>query len=297
MPERYPQRICNKEIVLTEAHASELAEEMKLGLQRGHLLEIDDNRIKLLIAGLGDRRGLIRRTFAEALGFIGKPAVPALRHALLKHSNVIVRRASAKTLKLTGDRSALPDLYEALSKDQDPVVQGSAAGAMAIFGEEAVRYLFKVLVGPNSTAMQCGLASWSLSFIGAEASDALLEAAQSEKPKIKAAAIAALGDQIQSLGDEEAKHVVISSLNDPALEVRIEATKLLGKLNDQESLARPLLIKQLSDKNVEVRKSAALSLMQIRSKDSIDDLQKIYIRERDIEVVNIVKLAISQLSK
>tara|TARA_B100000029_G_scaffold502361_1_gene577492 strand:+ start:40 stop:930 length:891 start_codon:yes stop_codon:yes gene_type:complete len=296
LPEQYLPKVFSKETLLTEAQVSEFAESIKLQLQRGHLLEINADLIELLIVGLGDRRGLIRRTFAEALGFIGKPAVPALRHALLKHSNVTVRRAAAKTLKLTGDPSALPDLFEALSKDQDPVVQGSAAGAMAIFGEKAVQFLLKVLVEPSSTAMQCGLASWSLSFIGAEAADALLEAAQSKQSTIKAAAIAALGDQIQLLGDEKAKHLVINALNDPAIEVRIEATKLLGKVNDQVWV-KPHLIKQLSDTNSDVRKSSALSLMQIKAKDSIQDLKKISLREKSEEVITILKLAISQLSK
>ena len=296
MKEQYLDPNSLKEIVLTEDQASKLAAEMKLQLQAGNLLEVDENRIELLIAGLGDRRGLIRRTFVEALGFIGTPSVPALCQALLHHSNVRVRRACAKALKLTNDPSALPVLFEALTNDHDPVVQGSSAGAMAIFGQEAVKHLLQVLIEPRSTAMQCGLASWSLSFIGAEAADALLKAAQSENPAIKAAAIAALGDQIQSLGDEKAKDLVISALHDPDIEVRIEATKLLGKL-DSKIWAKPFLKQQLTDQNADVRKNAALSLMQLKSKDSIKELKQIFTTEKNPEVINILNLAITQLSK
>ena len=96
-----------------------------------------------------------------------------------------VRRASAKALKLAGDPSVLPDLLQALINDKDPVVQGSAAAAMAIFGEEAVKHLLAILVSPTSTALQSGLATWGLSFIGAEAPNALREAAQSKNPSIK----------------------------------------------------------------------------------------------------------------
>ena len=61
--------------------------------------------------------------------------------------------------------------------DKDPVVQGSAVGAMAVFVENAVSHLLEVLINPKSSEMQCGLASWGLSFIGAEAPEALREAA------------------------------------------------------------------------------------------------------------------------
>ena len=42
--------------------------------------------------------------------------------------------------------------------------------------------------------MQLGLASWGLAFVGARAPEALREAARSEHPEIRTAAVAALGD-------------------------------------------------------------------------------------------------------
>ena len=194
-----PPPINDAYLRLSENEASELANELKIQLRMGQIPEANSQLINKMIAGLGDKRGLLRRTFAESLGLVGSAALPGLKIALIKHPNVTVRRAAAKTLKLVGDPNALPDLLEALINDPDPVVQGSAAGAIASFGEKGFEFFIKVLINPKSTAMQCGLASWGLSFIGAEAPDALREAATSEHSIIRAAAIAALGDQIQSL--------------------------------------------------------------------------------------------------
>ena len=119
---------------LEEDEASELAEDLKRELNLGVVPASDKKRIQLIIAGLGDSRGLVRRTFIESLGVIGKPALPLLQKALIKHPNVPVRRAAAKALKLVADPIALPDLVEALINDSDPVVQGSSVSAIAMLG-------------------------------------------------------------------------------------------------------------------------------------------------------------------
>lgn len=260
------------------------------------LKNVDDDDINKMIAGLGDKRGLIRRTFAEALGAAGPVTLPALKEALLNHPNVTVRRASAKTLKLVGDPSALPELLEALINDPDPVVQGSSAGAMAIFGEAAVELLEKVLSNPQSSAMQCGLASWGLGFAGTEAPKALLKAASSDNSRVRSAAIAALGDQINRLDDEDAWNLLFTALEDPISDVRVEATILLGRLNDPQKAHRLLLV-QLKDKNPQVRKSAAISLMRLQILDAINPL--IIQREAETakEVIAVFDLAIQKLKR
>jgi len=284
----------SEEKTLQKDEALNLAQELKLQIQLGCLTKASDQLVQIIIAGLADERGLIRRTFVESLGVIGKPAVPALRKALIQHSNVTVRRAAAKALKLTGDPSALPDLLQALMNDDDPVVQGSAVGAMAVFGERAVDHLLEVLINPKSTEMQCGLASWGLSFIGAEAPKVLRKAAESKIAKIKSAAIAALGEQIQYLGDDIARNLVLNALDDPIIIVRIESTTLLGKLHEAK-WAKPFLVKKLTDSNADVRKKAALSLMQLKALDAIKDLNRVFLTEKDPDVANILKLAINQL--
>ncbi len=285
-----------RNLQLNEEEASKLAEELKQQLIAGETPPHDAENINRIVAGLGDKRGLLRRTFSEGLGAIGKAAFPALRKALLYHPNITVRRAAAKTLRLVGEPKALPDLLEALINDPDPVVQGSAAGAMAVFGEDAVKLLLTVLIKPNSNSMQRGLARWALAFVGAEAPKALKKAAKSKHSEIRSAAIAALGDQIQSLGDQEAREIVLIALNDESKEVRAEATALLGNLQEP-NWAYPFLIRKLNDKEPEVRKSSALSLMRLNAFNSINELSCRQSIEEDSTVINILNLAINQLNK
>ena len=121
-------------VFLSESEASMLAADLKKQLRSGERPQGDEILIEKMVAGLGDPRGLMRLTFAESLGAIGTAAVPALCHALRTHENVTVRRAAAKTLTLIADPEALPVLVDALLNDGDPVVQGSAVGAMAATG-------------------------------------------------------------------------------------------------------------------------------------------------------------------
>ena len=104
---------------------------------------------------------------------------------------------------------------------------------MAIFGEDAAKSLLLVLENPNSSEMQCGLASWGLSFIGAKGAKILKRAAMSNNPKVRASSIAALGEQIQLFCDTEAKDILTNAINDLSDEVQIEAIKLMGLLDDQ----------------------------------------------------------------
>ncbi len=289
-------KINQEEVILSPEESEQLAAELKYHLQIGKLPKSTKKEIDLMIAGLADPRGLLRRTFAESLGLCGEAALPGLCKALKNSKNVTVRRAAAKALKLVGNSKALPYLLDALMNDDDPVVQGSSAGAMAIFGEEAVEHLIKVLIKPNNSALQYGLAVWGLGFVGAEAPDALKKAAKSKNPFIRAAAISALDELIQALNDKEAKSILIKALNDKSTEVRIEATKSIGRINEK-LWGEVLLVKQLDDDNQSVRKNAALSLMKINAIDSIKRLNEKILEENEIEVISIFKLAVNQLQK
>ncbi|MDA0257957.1 MAG: HEAT repeat domain-containing protein [Cyanobacteria bacterium] len=283
-------------VQLSEEEAEQLAEELKLQLRQGERPAGDAQAIERMVAGLGDRRGLLRLTFAESLGTVGSAAVPALCTAMCDHENVTVRRAAAKTLTLISDQRALPFLLKALVNDADPVVQGSAVGAMAAIGSDAVDGLLNILVDPTSTPMQTGLASWGLSFVGARAPEALKEAARSPHARIRTAAIGALGDQIQNLGDQDARQLLTEALNDGDEEVRAEASTLMGKLNDSQ-WALPLLMPNLNDDSPLVRKNTALSLMKLEDPSAIQALERVYETEADDAVRPILRLAISQLEQ
>ena len=247
-----------------------------------------------MVAGLGDPRGMTRLTFAESLGAVGTAAVPALCEALRPKHSVTVRRAAAKTLTLIGDPVALPDLLGALLNDPDPVVQGSAVGAMAATGECAVEALLGVLSDSNSSAMHMGLASWGLAFVGAQAPEALRSAARSSKSEVRTAAIAALGEQIQAIDDQEARQLVIEALADPEELVRAEAATLLGKLHEP-IWASPLLQPLLADPSDQVRKNTALSLMKVRAIDAIPALEEAIAMEWKQNVKPVLNVALQQL--
>ncbi len=296
MSEHQPLSVNGQPQQLNQDEASQLAEELKQQLRRGEIPADDSSSIERMVAGLGDPRGLMRLTFAESLGVVGQAAVPSLCRALADHESVTVRRAAAKTLTLIEDPRALPVLLQALLNDPDPVVQGSAVGAMAAVGEEAIDNFLQVLIHPASSAMQLGLASWGLAFVGARAPDALRKAAASDHPEIRCAAIAALGDQIQSLGDQEARGLVENALADVDTDVRAEAATLLGKLHNPD-WAAPLLEPLLSDLQSQVRKNAALSLMKLQATDSQAALTACLQKEQQDDVKAVFSLAINQLSQ
>ena len=201
-------------IQLSEEEAEQLAEELKQQLRQGERLAGDTQAIERMVAGLGDRRGLLRLTFAESLGTVGSAAVPALCTAMCDHENVTVRRAAAKTLTLISDQRALPFLLKALLNDADPVVQGSAVGAWPPLAPlpltDCSTSWWTLAARPCRRAWPAG--AW---LVGARAPEALRKAAQSPHAQIRTAAIAALGDQIQNLGDEDARQLLTNALRDP----------------------------------------------------------------------------------
>ena len=292
-----PETLDNPEkIELSESEALELANELKKQLSEGGLTNTDQDQIERMVAGLGDRRGMLRLTFAESLGTVGSSALPYLCHAMRNHDSVTVRRAAAKTLTLIADPISLEDLMHALLNDPDPVVQGSAVGALVAIGAEAVNGLLDVLINPESTEMQLGMASWGLSFVGARAPETLRQAARSEHPQIRMAAIAALGDQIQNLNDQDARQLLTESLNDKSEGVRAEATTLLGKLHDN-AWAEPLLLPKLNDDDPDVRKNAALSLMKLEAINAIPKIHALLAQETNETVLAVFKLSINQLER
>ena len=283
-------------IQLSEQEALDLASHLKEKLRVGLPIDSDPDSINKMVAGLGDPRGLLRLRFADSLGAVGKAAVPALCQAMISSDQVTVRRAAAKTLTLIADPSSLPALLSSLMTDSDSVVQGLAMGAMAAIGQEAVEPILTILRNPDSSEMQIGLANWALAFIGDRAPDALREAACSENDSVRKAAISALGSQIQSMEDQQARDLLNRALNDSCSEIRAEAVTLLGKLEDT-IWAEPMLLPALSDPDTWVRKNSALSLMKLGVKSSIPRLEELSHQENDQIVKNVLLLAIRQLKK
>ena len=281
---------------LTEQEAYELAEELKLKLEEQIIPSSNQESIKKMVAGLGDPRGALRLTFAQSLGSVGTAAIPILCDSLKNNPNVLIRRASAKTLNIIGSKVALPNLIEAFRTDDDPVVQGSSAGAMATIGEPAIESLLEILTDNQCSAFQVGLINLALSFAGSKAPNAFNQAAQSNNPEIRIAALTALAEQVHSGTNDHAKELLIRALNDDASEVRAEAATIAGKTLEPEEIIDELC-KLLKDENSQVRINTALALMKTEALSSITNLQEALSLEHNDQVKPVIEVAINQLKK
>ena len=296
MSEATSNQQINERESLTEQEALELAEVLKQKLVDQETPSSDQTSIKQMVAGLGDQRGALRLTFAQSLGNVGEAAIPYLCDAMKNNPNVIIRRASAKTLNLIGSKKALPNLIEAFKTDPDPVVQGSSAGAMATIGVPAIEDLLKILTEPNCTAFQVGLINLALSFIGSKAPDALNNAIQSENIEIRIAAITVLAEQIQSGRYQSASKTLLKALSDQSSEVRAEAATMVGKTLEPED-ASEKLCELLSDESVQVRKNTSLALMKMEAEGSIRPLKNAAAIEKDEQVKSVMYVAIKVLEQ
>ena len=296
MSEATSNQQINERESLTEQEALELAEVLKQKLVDQETPSSDQTSIKQMVAGLGDQRGALRLTFAQSLGNVGEAAVPYLCDALKNNPNVVIRRASAKTLNLIGSRKALPNLVEAFKTDSDPVVQGSSAGAMATIGVPAIDALLHILVEPDCTAFQVGLINLALSFIGSKAPDALDQATQSNNIEIRIAAITVLAEQIQTQSNNSAKIALIKALSDEASEVRAEAATMAGKTLEPEDISNQLC-KMLKDESEQVRKNTSLALMKMEATDAIDRIKDAIKTEKDEQVKSVMTVAVNVLKK
>ncbi len=255
----------------------------------------DGAALSRLVEGLGDQRGLVRFGFAERLAAIGLPAAPFLRHALRQHGNVAVRRAAAKTFTLIKDPESMVTLGEAMTRDLDPVVQGSAAGALAELGGVTIPLLLAILEDPQHSAFCKGLAAWALASIGARGAEQLRPAMESPLADVRAAVVGALGDQIQNSDDQEALTLLYQALEDPSEEVQAEAVTAFGKL--QNSRFIPVLAASLKSPHLEVRKNGALALMKCNNGDGLPPLEMAQGREGNGPLAGVLQLAISQLRR
>ncbi len=255
----------------------------------------DGHRLEIMVECLGDSRGMVRLGFADTLGKIGKPATPFLLEALLNHQNPVVRRASAKTLTLIADPETVAPLVHALLHDEDTVVKGSAVGALARIGEAAVPVLLEILESPEQPESTKGHAAWALAFIGTEAKDYLYREISSESESVRAAVVGAIAKIAQDSGEAEAFTILTNALKDSSEIVRTEAAAVLGNLAYQPAVFP--LIELLNHPTGETRKAAALSLMKIKDQKALEPLQAALESEPEVGIKQILKLAITQITK
>lgn len=252
--------------------------------------------LQQMVESLGDKRGLIRLSFAEALGDIGKPATPFLLDALKNHPNVVVRRASAKTLTLIADPAAVPTLVNALLNDEDTVVRGSVVGALARTGSSSVPALLQIIASSEYPETSKGLATWALAFVGAGAKEYVYKEIESNSPEVRAAVIGSIAAISLENPGEDAFDILMKATDDKVSFVRCEATTALSNLKYKPAV--PKLIELLqSHEDWETRKAAALALMKIGDTRAMEPLQTALTQEKEAPVLAVIKLAISQLER
>ena len=281
---------------LTEQEAYELAEILRQKLAEKQIPDSNQESLKQMVAGLGDDRGALRLTFAQSLGSVGEAAIPILCDALKNSPNVIIRRASAKTLNLIGSKKALPNLIEAFTTDEDPVVQGSSAGAMATIGIPAIESLLTILTNKDCSAFQVGLINLALSFIGSKVPDAFSQATKSDHPEIRIAALTVLAEQIQAKTNPRAEGLLLEAFQDQNSEVRAEAVTMAGKTLESSDVNKTLTL-MLQDQSVQVRKNTALALMKMEAVESIEDIDNAIATETDGQVKAVMTVALNQLQR
>ena len=272
----------------------QLLEQIKETLQEGELDGGDRELIGRMIAGLGDTRGMVRLQFAEYLGkAIGQPAVPQIIEALSTHENPVIRRASAKTLTLIRDPKAIPTLVKAFLTDEDTVVRGSSIGALADTGKPSVPALLDILSSGDQPESIKGHVAWALAVIGTDAADELFQAAASELDDVRHAAVGAIAGIARENQDEQAITILVTALDDTSKDVRLEAAAALGDVQAATALAK--LTEHLGDGDPEVRKGMALALMKVGDRETVAALQGALERETDGGIKPVLALAISQL--
>jgi bilin biosynthesis protein len=256
-------------------------------------LDISDQQLlQQLVEGLGDPRGLIRLRFAETLGEIGEPVTPLVSNALANHSNVVVRRAAAKTLTIIGDPRAVPTLLHSFLNDEDTVVRSSSAGALARTGEAAVPALLEILASKDWPEDTKGQAAWALAFIGSEAAEHLYRALNSDSLDVRCAVIGAIAHVAQEQGDEKSCSILVSALTDPEAIIRAEAASAFAQVNYPPAIAH--LILATKDADLEVRKAAVSSLGKLGGQPELETLQAA-LQDPETVVQVLAKLAIAQI--
>jgi len=256
----------------------------------------DKTTLQQMVESLGDKRGITRLHFAEAIGAIGTSATPYLIQAVTHHANPVVRRAAAKTLTLIGDPAAVPTLIHSLLNDPDTVVRTSVTGALARSGEASVSALLEVIAAPETPKDSKGLATWALAFIGSAAKVHIMKAIDSPIPEVRTAVISTLGAIALETRDEATIALLIQALDDTDTDARSEATTALSNIQYQPAV--PKLIELLHQHpEPETRKAAALALMKMGNQMAVPELKAATENETSPIVLPVIKLAVVQLQK
>lgn len=178
---------------------------------------------------------------AQALGRLGGAGELAPLAGCLRHADVSVREAAARSLAILGERfpELLLAVLEPLLEDGNPVRRSAAVGILGCLkGEGVSRHLAMALKDPEAVVRRMALKALSGPAI-AENLLAIQLSLTDEDVDVRRAAAELLG----ASGDPEAVHGLRLALRDEDIWVRAAAVRSLGRLGgavEMEAVA-PLL--------------------------------------------------------
>ena len=215
------------------------------------------------IAGLINALGYgkdpsVRRSAADILGQMGGPAIGSLVIAL-RHQDANVRLGAATALGEIGSAQALDALEVALTDHNVAVCVATVVALGKIGDPTSVASLLFVAEGLAEAQVRQAVAD-ALGRMGASALEPLVSTLQKGAPRMREAAVRALGQA----GASGAVESLIAALRDPDEQVRRFAARSLGEIGDAGAVDR--LVSALEeDESLYVAEAAAVALGKIGS--------------------------------
>ncbi|HEY7308060.1 MAG TPA: HEAT repeat domain-containing protein [Gemmataceae bacterium] len=226
-----------------------------------------------------DSSGRVREHVPAALGQIGTAAIGPLCDAL-GDEKIEVRLDAIKTIMLFGAQAkkAVPTLRQAM-KDEDARIRAAAAealGKMELDAEEAVPELLAALKDKNRKVHNKAANAVVLMTMAGVPN--LLEKVR--KAENKEAWLAPMLQANLAIKAANPLTPLLKDLTDKDPQVRSKAALTLGSLGPQAQPAVRALTKALGDDNVQVRLSAAMAIARIeRTKVEVNLAVKRVLRE------------------
>ncbi len=258
-------------------------------LSRTTISEEARERIETLVrtadtlGNAGERRAAIGK-----LGEIGDPAVEALV-PFLKNPDGMIRWNAATALGKTGSKRALPALIGAL-EDENGTVRENAALALGKIGDtRAVKPLVEAFWAGTR-----GLAAPAATALGEIGDRSVIPDLERSVDDMEAFPYLQVGQALRRLGSGRAEECFRIGLKSERYVDRATCVTEIGKIGTETSLA--LVIGALEDEHKNVRRAAALALMDIASDRSLVALTRA-LKDEDFEVRMYAREALSRIRK
>jgi HEAT repeat protein len=227
--------------------------------------------VPALARNLSDASVAVRRYAAAALAELGlgaADAVPNLAEAVTRDQSPEVRRlAVAALLKVQPDHKAAVEAYTKALSDTDARVAREAAAALAQVGQEggALAGLLQALDHPDPEVHK--LANQGLAKVRLDKTHVplLRKALESKKSEVRARVVAALG----ALGPDarEAVPDLVRLLGESKGAERTQTMTTLRKLGPAAREAGPKLAELLKDEDKAVRFEACMALIDVQAEE------------------------------